>query len=265
MTSPRTLAGRRIVVTRRPEQAGRLVGLLQDRGAEVLEVPATAIGPPDDPGPLDRALDDLGRFDWVVFTSANAVTAVRDRLAARGRPLRLGESGLRLASVGPATTRALGEAFPDDAVALEPESEFRAAGLVRAFAAAGCRGAALFVPASSRAREELPSGLRDLGAEVTVVAAYAPVEPPGLAPAVSGCLDEGFDAATFAAPSAVEAFAAAAPGGVKGRPAVVIGPTTEVAARKAGFRVLATAAPSTAEGLVAALERVLGPSPPVGS
>ena len=54
MSDRETLAGRRIVVTRRPEQAGRLVGLLQDRGAEVLEVPATAIGPPDDPGPLDR-------------------------------------------------------------------------------------------------------------------------------------------------------------------------------------------------------------------
>jgi uroporphyrinogen-III synthase len=141
---------------------------------------------------------------------------------------------------------------------LEPESDYRAAGLLRAFEEVGCGGNTILVPASSRAREELPTGLRALGAEVTVVAAYATLEPPGLGEAVGRCLREGFDAVTFAAPSAVEAFAAAAADGAAGLPAVVIGPTTAAAARAAGFRVLATAAPSTAEGLVAALERVLG-------
>jgi uroporphyrinogen-III synthase len=256
MSGGETLAGRRIVVTRRPDQTSSLVRLLRERGAVVLEVPATRIAPAEDPGPLEAALADLARFDWVVFTSANAVTAVRDRLAVLGRPARL---GIRIASVGAATTRAIREAFPDDPVALEPESDYRAAGLLRAFASAECAGTAVLVPASSRAREELPSGLRALGAEVTVVAAYATLEPPGLVPAVGRCLREGFDAATFAAPSAVEAFASAAAGGAEGLPAVVIGPTTEAAARAAGLRVLATASPSTAEGLVAALERVLGP------
>ncbi len=258
MSHRESLAGRRIVVTRRPDQASALVGMLRDRGAVVLEVPATRIGPPEDPGPLDAALRDLARFDWVVFTSANAVTAVRDRLAALGRPPRLGEGGVRMASVGAATTRVIRETFPDDPVALEPESEYRAAGLLQAFASAGCAGTAVLVPASSRAREELPSGLRALGAEVTVVAAYATLEPADLGQAVESCLREGFDAATFAAPSAVEAFASAAEGRAQGLPAVVIGPTTEAAARTAGFRVLAIASPSTAEGLVAALERALG-------
>ena len=119
MSDRETLAGRRIVVTRRPDQASRLVGLLRDRGATVLEVPATAIGPPEDPRPLDLALRDLGRFDWVVLTSANAVTAVRDRLASLLRPARLGVGGAQIASIGPATTRAIREAFPDDTVALD--------------------------------------------------------------------------------------------------------------------------------------------------
>jgi uroporphyrinogen-III synthase len=253
-----TLAGRRVVVTRRPDQASRFVGLLQDRGATVLEVPTTEIGPPEDPGPLDAALRDLPRFDWVVLTSANAVTAVRARLDRLGRPGRLGEGGPRLASVGPATTRALAEAFPGGTVALEPDSDYRAAGLLAAFEAAGCAGAAILVPASSRAREELPTGLRALGAAVTTVVAYATVVPPGLGDAVTRCLRDGFDAATFAAPSAVEAFAEAAGARAAGLPAVVIGPTTEAAARGAGFEVLATASPSTVEGMVAALERVLG-------
>jgi len=258
MGNGETLAGRRIVVTRRPGQASRLIGLLRERGAAVAEVPATAIGPPEDPRPLDAALRDIERFDWVVLTSANAVTAVRDRLASLGLPGRLGTGDLGIASVGSATTRAIGEAFPDDTVELEPESDYRAAGLLRAFEAVGCGGAAVLVPASSRAREELPSGLRALGAEVTVVEAYATIEPSGLREAVARCLREGFDAVTFAAPSAVEAFASAGAARAAGLPAVVIGPTTEAAARAAHFRVLATASPSTTEGLVAALERVLG-------
>ena len=86
-----TLAGRRIVVTRRSDQASSLLGLLRDRGATVLEVPATAIGPPEDLAPLDAALRELGRFRWIVFTSANAVQAVLSRHA-------LGESAVRIAA-----------------------------------------------------------------------------------------------------------------------------------------------------------------------
>jgi uroporphyrinogen-III synthase len=253
-----TLAGRRVVVTRRPDQAVRLVKLLQDRGAVVLEVPATRIGPPEDVASLEAALRDLGRFDWVVFTSANAVAPVRDALAALGRPLHLGGGGARIASVGAATTRAIREAFPEDPVALEPESDYRAAGLLKAFEATGCAGRTVLIPASSRARQELPAGLRDLGARVSVVEAYATLEPPELGSSVERVLREGFDAATFAAPSAVEAFAKAAASRARGLPAVVIGPTTAEAARAAGLRVLATASPSTAEGLVAALEKALG-------
>jgi uroporphyrinogen-III synthase len=257
MEQRKSLVARRVVVTRRPDQAARLVGLLRERGAVVLEVPATRIGPPADVAPLEAALRDLGRFDWVVFTSSNAVAAVREALAAMDRPPRLATGGTRVASVGAATTRAIREAFPEDPVALEPESDYRAAGLLQAFGATGCAGRSVLIPASSRAREELPAGLRTLGADVRVVEAYATLEPPDLGPSVERVLREGFDAATFAAPSAVEAFAKAAGSRSRGLPAVVIGPTTAVAAREAGFRVLATASPSTAEGLVAALEEAL--------
>jgi len=260
----KTLAGRRIVVTRRRGQSASLVELLRVRGATVLEVPATMIGPPPEPAPLDDALRELERFDWLVFTSANAVGAVRDRLGQLGLPSGITARGPRIASVGAATTRALRHAFPDDGVDLEPESDYRAAGLVRSFEARGCAGAAVLLPVSSRARDELPSGLRALGAEVSAVVAYATLEPPDLREAVSACLDEGFDAAVFAAPSAVEAFVAAAGPRAEGLRAVVIGPTTEAAARAAGCEVLATASPSTAEGLVEALERALGPSPEAG-
>lgn len=253
-----TLAGRRIVVTRRPGQSSPLVAALRERAAEVVEVPAIETAPPEDTGPLDEALRRLDSYDWVVFTSANAVSAVRDRLAALGSAAAIGARGPRIASVGPSTTAALRAAFPDDAVSLQPKADYRASGLVRAFGAVGCAAARILLPVSTLARDELPRGLHALGARVEVVTVYRIVEPPGLAEAVTRCLDEGFDVAAFASPSAVEAFAAAAGPRAAGLPSVVIGPTTEAAARAAGFEVRAVAAPSTAEGLLMALERLLG-------
>ncbi len=256
-----TLAGRRIVVTRRPGQSSALVQALRDRGAEAVEVPAIETGPPEDPGPLDEALGRLERYDWVAFTSANAVQAVRDRLIALGLPPAIGRRGPRIATVGASTSDVLRSAFPEEVVDLEPEGESRAAGLLRAFARVISAGARVLLPASRRARDELPRGLRTLGATVDVVEAYRTVEPPGLAEAVTRCLDEGFDMVTFASPSAVEGFVAAAGPRAAGLPAVVIGPTTETAARAAGLDVQAVAHPSSAEGLVAALERLLRTAP----
>src|SRR5512138_58820 len=143
-----TLSGRRVVVTRRAGQATSLVEQLQARGATVLELPAIEIVPPDDTGPLDQALRSRQRYQWIVFTSANAVQAVLGRLAALGLPPRLGSPGPQVASLGPSTTSALRQAFPADPVALEPESEFRAAGLADAFARRGVRGERVLLPAS---------------------------------------------------------------------------------------------------------------------
>jgi uroporphyrinogen-III synthase len=248
-------------VTRRPEQADSLVRLLRDSGATVLEAPTTRLGAPSDPGPLDAALKGLEGFDWVVFTSANAVRAVRGRLQVLGLPRALGSRGPRLASVGTGTTRALAKSFPGESVAVEPEADFSAAGLLGVFEDRGCAGETVLVPASSLAREELPSGLASLGARVTVAEAYATVPAPDLQSNVERCLDEGFDLVTFAAPSAAEAFAGAAGARGRGLPAVVIGPTTRDAARAAGFEVLAVASPSTVEGLVHAVVRALAPPP----
>jgi uroporphyrinogen-III synthase len=255
-----TLAGRRLVVTRRRGQSSRLVELLVERGATVLEVPAIEIVAPPDAGPLDEALGALEGYDWVVLTSANAVSAVLGRLAVLGLAPRLGARGTRpkVASVGPATTAALRSSFPEDRVALEPGLDFRAAALVEAFAREGVAGARVLVPASTRARDELAQGLRGLGADVDVVAAYATVEPPGLAEAVRESFGAGFDLALFTSPSAVEAFANAAGERARGLAVAVIGPTTEAAARAAGMDVRAVASPSTVEGLVAAAEHVLG-------
>lgn len=252
-----SLAGRRIVVTRRPDQASPLTTLLQERGATVVEVPAIHIAPAPDPSALDAALEHLGRYQWMVFTSVNTVNAVLGRLTVLGLEPRLGVRGPKVAAVGPATAAALRQAFPEDRVAIAPEESFRAASLGEALARRGIEGARVLLPGSSRAREELPALLRAAGATVDAVVAYATLEPPDLAERVGRALAVGFDLVAFASPSAVEAFAQAAGERTAGLAAVVIGPTTAEAARAAGFEVRAVASPSTAEGLAAAAEVAL--------
>lgn len=257
-----SLDGRRVVVTRRTGQASSLVDGLRARGATVIEVPAIEIVPPPDLAPLDAAVQALESYDWIALTSPNAVTALLSRLTVLGLFPRLGSGRTRIASVGPATSAALGASFPEDRVALEPAGEFRAAGLLAAFSERSLRGKRVLLPASTLARDELARGLGEMGAVVEVVAAYATVEPPGLESAVRGCIEQGFDLVLFASPSAVEAFAHAAGAGARGLPAAVIGPTTEAAARAAGFDVCGVARPATVEALLAAAERVLAPRPP---
>ena len=252
------LQGRRVVVTRQKNQAGGLVERLQAKGATVLELPAIDIVRPKDIGPLDEALESLDRYDWVVLTSANTVNAVLSRLTVLGLYPKLGSEKRRVASVGPATTAALRASFPEDRGVLEPKTDFRAAGLLDVFSKERLTGRRMLVPASSEAREELAAGLRGMGAVVEVVAAYSTIEPPGLGEAVGRCLEQGFDLALFASPSAVEAFARSAGDRAVGVPAAVIGPTTEAAARAAGLDVRGVASPSTLEALVATAERVLG-------
>jgi uroporphyrinogen III methyltransferase/synthase len=236
----------RILVTRQPEQSGELREGLRAMGAEVVEVPVFQIVPPLDASPLDAALKALGLYAWVVFTSANAVAAV----AARLRELGLGWVGPEVAAVGPATSAALRGELPDVPVALEPAHDHRAEGMLAAFAGRDLSGLRVLVPASDRARDVLAAGLRGLGAEVDVVTAYRNVPLPDLGERLAAVLAAGADLVTFASPSAVEGFAAAASAGRPLPPAAVIGPVTEAAARRAGIEVAVVAAPSTAAGLL---------------
>src|SRR5207247_507650 len=75
----RPLFGKRIVVTRSRDQAGELVDLLESLGAEPIEAPMIRIAPPDDYGPLDKAVSEVGTYNWIVFTSANGVDSFMRR------------------------------------------------------------------------------------------------------------------------------------------------------------------------------------------
>jgi uroporphyrinogen-III synthase len=104
----------------------------------------------------------------------------------------------------------------------------------------------------------LAAGLRARGARLSTPVAYRTLAPPGLRAAFEAACRAGFDLLLFASPSAVENLAAVAHDLLHGRPAAVLGPVTEQAARGAGLDVRASAQPSTIAGLLDAVERSLG-------
>ncbi len=248
----RPLFARHVVVTRARAQASVLSELLRDLGARPIEVPTIRIDPaPDGGAALDRAAQRLreGRYDWVVFSSANAVEALLARL-----PDARSFGATRLAVVGPGTAEALASwRLAADLVPARAVAE----ALLEAFPDPPPTGGQVLLPRAAAGRDVLPDGLAASGWEVDAVMAYQTVGLT-LTPAERAAA-AGADAICFASASAVHSFVAAA--GLEALPPVVacIGPTTAAAATSAGVDVTAVAEEHTLPGLVAALVGVLKP------
>ncbi len=203
----RPLFGRRVVVTRATEQAGDLVDMLEERGAEAILAPTIRLAPPEDLDALDRACTEAGRYDWLVFTSANGVEHFMRRLLANGdiRDLK----GPRICTIGPATAQQLSRyGIRAD---LTPE-EYRAEAVAEALKARDeVRGKRFLLPRADIAREVLADELREAGAEVTEVAAYRTLVAGGERDddhdVYRMLLDRQIDAVTFTSASTVKNFA----------------------------------------------------------
>lgn len=203
----RPLFGRRIVVTRSREQAGELVDLLEERGAEAIQAPTIRIAAPEDMDALDRACREAPGYAWIVFTSANAVDSFMRRLLAGGdiRDLK----GVRLCAIGPSTAERL--ARYGLRVDLTPE-ESRSEAVVDALRGAGpLKGLRFLLPRADIAREILADELRDAGAEVSEVVAYRTLLAGGERDSDRDIyrmlLDREIDAVTFTSASTVKNFA----------------------------------------------------------
>jgi len=244
-----------VLVTRAEHQAEALSRALAAAGAEPVELPVIRLGPPPEPERLDAALRALATYDWVVFTSSNTVRAVVRRLGGLGLPA-TALARCRLAAIGPATAAALQE--HGLAVEVVPD-EYVAEGVLAALAERDTwPGRRVLLPRAARARETLPEGLRALGANVDVVAAYAtaPAEPPQAATVVAELAGGRIQAATFTSPSTVHGFARLwNRHGGSHVPFVVacIGPVTASAAQECGFPVHVVPKRYTVAGLVEAL------------
>jgi uroporphyrinogen III methyltransferase / synthase len=203
----RPLFGKRILVTRPRDQAAELVERLETMGAQAIEAPMIRIAPPEDYDALDEACARAHSFDWIIFSSPNAVDAFLGRLLAAAHDVRV-LHGVKLGVVGPAAAERLAHAgLKAD---LTP-SEYRAEGLLEAIAEQGpVHGLKVLLPRADIGREVLADDLRRQGAEVTEVVAYRTVvvepERDGEPDIYRMLLEKRIDVVTFTSASAVRNF-----------------------------------------------------------
>lgn len=251
----RPLSGKRIVVTRSREQASELSERLEDLGAETIEFPTIQVEAIREVAgapvlaclPLD--------FDWILFTSANTVACLLSALRANGGDIRsLGNA--KLGAIGPATAKTLtdlglhvdyvpAEFIAEDVLAAFPENP---------------AGKRVLIPRAEVAREVLPEGLAERGAEVTVLPVYRTVPDADGADELKSLFDQGqVDVVTFTSSSTVQNFHGAL-GAIPldGVRVACIGPVTAETARELGYSVDVVADTFSVPGLVEALVNSLG-------
>lgn len=246
----RPLFGRRVLITRAPEQAGALARLVREQGGQPLLAPTIAIEPPESLDALHDAAREVGGYDWVVFTSANAVDAFWRALEATGGDARRFGSA-RVCVVGAKTAAALRrkgvqpDLWPDEA---------RAEGVLAALLPELRQGARILFPRAEAAREVLARGLREAGHRVTEVTAYRTV-PTGDPARVRALLQEA-DVVTFTSPSTLQNLLACAPAATLANKTLAsIGPVTSAALQAAGLAATVQAPEPSVEALVEALVR----------
>jgi uroporphyrinogen III methyltransferase/synthase len=255
------LFGQRIVVTRRSQQAGSFAGRLAELGAAVMEVPTIKIQPTTRREELVDMLLGLNSYDWLVFTSANGVTAFFELFFRRFHDMR-DIGGARIAAVGPATAAKLQELHLQ--VDLQPE-EFTGRKVAEAFAKfESVENLKICLLRAEAANPDLPLGLQEMGAIVDDIAVYQTVpeleDPTGVS---TQLLASGADWVTFTSSSTVEHFHQRfdLPALLKRFPGLKtasIGPETTRALQALGLQPALEAKTHTTEGLITSLVRAVG-------
>ena len=245
------LFGCRLVVTRPRERQGVLSGRLRTLGAEVLEIPAIRTVPVEPNETLDRAMDDLASYTWLVFTSPGAVGQFFDRLRNRKRDIRALKN-CRLAAIGSGTAAALEQRglFAD----LVPEV-YDAAHLGEALAARLRPGDRVLLPRAREGDPILPELLRQVdGAEITEISLYDTIyESSGIIDLAAEFVAHPRTMAVFTSASTVRGFLAA--GGPENITALCIGPQTAAQAKAAGMTVH-VAREATLDALIELAEQI---------
>jgi uroporphyrinogen III methyltransferase/synthase len=198
------LFGKKVLVTRARNQSSVAVKLLEEQGAEAIEFPTIEIVPPESWDELDRAIDSLNTYDWIIFTSVNGVLFFFERLKKNRKDLRE-LKGIKIATIGEQTAKSVENLGLD--VDIMP-NDFRAEGIVQGFRGIDMKAKRILIPRAKEAREMLPLELTRMGAEVQIVAAYETKKPRSKkTEAIREMLREGkIDIVTFASSSTVKNF-----------------------------------------------------------
>jgi len=257
------LAGKKILITRTREQSGDFVTRLNRLRAETIEFPTIEVAPPLRWGEVDRAMDRLKSYDWIIFTSANGVNFFWQRVKERAKDLRL-PSSLKVCAIGPATAKQLKKRRVS--VRYIPK-EFIAESILEGFEKMVIKGKRILLARAKKAREVLPTGLRKLGAEVDVVAVYRTIRPRGGSRRLKKLLAERkIDVITFTSSSTVDHFAELLKKEdlknlLKGIAIACIGPVTARTAKEWGLKVQIQPKRYTIPGLTRAIADYFPPSP----
>lgn len=254
------MKGKSILVLRPSNQIDDIEAKLRALEADPISAPAIEIGPPLDWGPVDRAIEGLAGFDWVLFTSVNGVTSVVGRAQELGSYDRLRKSlddGPRVGAVGPATAEAITQAL--GARAWTPPS-FTTESFSEELPTSGGRVLVFRAASADRRLEDI---LRGRGSEVVRADAYS-TENADPQP-IRNALDEGVDAVLLTSASIAKSFArASAQGPAKTIESTIIasiGPATTTECQKLGIEVDVEASEHTTAGLIEALATYFADNP----
>ena len=255
------LRGIRVLVGRARHQASALSSGLREQGASILEIPFIEIRKPKLHGPLDRALQSLSEYDWLILTSANGVEALWERLG----KLRISARNLKhlkIAAIGPATKRAIEDhGAKVDVVPKEYVAESVVSSLRRRV-----KGKRVLLARARVARDVIPRELGKMGVHVDVVEAYETVIPRSSRERLRAALESGNNPSviTFTSSSTVKNFVALLGKGRAGGRALFkkqlagarlasIGPVTSSTLRGFGLPVDIEAREYTIPGLIEAI------------
>ena len=254
----RPLFGKRILMTRAKEQAAELADLLDAYGAEPVEAPTIRIVPPDDWTAVDRAIDSVGSYQWVIFTSVNGVDRFMTRLRAKGLDARC-LAGRQVCCIGPRTAQEL-ERFGVRADVVP--ADYQAEGVLAALGGQDLKQARILIPRAEVARELLPDELRARDAHVDVVTVYRTITPSGDGEEWYRQLsDRQIHVVTFTSSSTVRNFVTMLGGVERVRPLLqsvlvaCIGPITARTAEEFGLTVSIVPGENTIPALVDAIVR----------
>jgi len=245
----RPLFGKTVLITRPRHQVEPMRSRLEELGAAVIVEPAIEISPPDDWSTVDRRIDRLGDFDWVVFSSANGVSGLLERIFQRGRDLRI-FGGVKVAAVGPATAKCLSTYHLRND--LLPE-QYRSEALAEALLDRDHPGRYLLIRAS-RGREVLAETLTDAGGQVEQIVVYNSTDAGPASDEVLTAMQNGeFTWTTVTSPAIARSLARMFGEALHQTRLATISPLTSGVLKQLGFEPSAEAATYTSEGLIESL------------
>ena len=250
------LFGWRVLVTRSREQASRLSERIEELGGEPLEFPTIDIIPPEDYSHLDRAISQITTYQWLIFTSVNAVMYFFERLKQLSRDIR-DLKGIRLCAVGPGT---IAELENRGLVVEFAPTEYRSDVLLKELSGVVKPGDNILMPRGNLAWKALPEGLKALGTRVDDVVAYRTVKGTGDGALLRKMIGDGMiHAVTFTSSSTARNFAGLLDSEentfsqLQNVTLASIGPKTTRTARELGMNIDIEAEEHTIEGLVRSL------------